>query len=116
MLILSIHLLFAFFFSFIASLDSVEPHLTPPDDKKRCNGNSSSSLLSWMIIAVSVEGVLLVAATAAIVMLVIKQRHVKATKEGTAYKSASDNFWVKMKFSVISVEDRKGPVLRINGG
>lgn len=69
-----------------------------------------------MIIAVSVEGVLLVAATAAIVMLVIKQRHVKATKEGTAYKSASDNFWVKMKFSVISVEDRKGPVLRINGG
>lgn len=69
-----------------------------------------------MIIAVSVEGVLLVAATAAIVMLVIKQRRVKATKEGTAYKSASDNFCVKIKFPVISVEDRKGSVLRINGG
>ena len=40
----------------------------------------------------------------------------KATKEGTLYKSASDNFCVKIKFPMISVEDRKGPVLRINGG
>ena len=44
------------------------------------------------------------------------QRHVKATKEGTVYKNASDNFCVKIKFPMISVEDRKGPVLRINGG
>lgn len=96
--------------------DSVEPHSFPPDDKKRCNENSSSSLSPWMIIAVSVEGVLLFAATAAIVMLVIKQRSVKATTEGTAYKSASDNFCVTIKFPMISVEDRKGPVLRINNG
>ena len=34
----------------------------------------------------------------------------------TLYKSASDNFCVKIKFPMISVEDRKGPVLRINGG
>ena len=115
-MILSIDLFFPHFFFFIASLDSAETHSIPPDDKKRCNGNSSSSLSSWMIIAVSVEGVLLVAATAAIAILVIKQRHVKATKEGTVYKSASDNFCVKIKFPMISVEDRKGPVLRINGG
>lgn len=99
------------FFSFIAPLNSVEPQSIPADDKERCNGNSFSSLSTLMIITVSVEGVLLVAATAVIVMLVIKQRRVKATKEGTAYKSAIDNFCVKIKFLTISVEDRKGAVL-----
>ena len=68
-------------------------------DTKKCDSkpSSSSSTVPW-ITAVSVEGVFLVAATAAIVMLVRKLR-VKRTKEGTTYKSATYNLLYENKIA-----------------